>query len=183
MVLKHTPDVDRDMDLPQFNLPAIDGQNYSREDVAGENGTLVIFICNHCPYVIGIADRLNKELMAVKKLGIGVIAINANDAMNYPEDSFEKMKPFAEKYGFEFPYAYDESQKVAHSFGAVCTPDFFGFNKDGQLRYRGRLDSAGKDSADSQTVRELYNAMKEMAETGDITQKQTPSMGCSIKWK
>ncbi len=167
---------------PEFSLPATDGKIYSLADIAGPNGTLLAFICNHCPYVKSIADRLVDEAVRLQDAGIGVAAICANDAASYPEDSFGNMKRFASDHGFTFPYMHDESQQVARSYDAVCTPDFFGFNKDLQLQYRGRLD-------ESRTVlvpdarRELYEAMMQVAETGQGPHEQIASMGCSIKWK
>ena len=152
-------------------------------DVRGKNGTLVMFICNHCPYVIGIMDRLPQTAKKLQDQGIGVVAIMANDTENYPEDSFENMKIFAAENNFTFPYLIDETQGTAKAYGAVCTPDFFGFDKDGILQYRGRLDSAGKDLADAHTVPELLGAMSQIVENGHSPAAQTPSMGCSIKWK
>lgn len=183
MVLMHTPLVDTSMDAIDFNLPATDGKTYTLAEAKGEKGTLVMFICNHCPYVVGIQDRFVDTLKTVQDLGIGVVAISANDAERYPADSFDNMKVFAEENGFTFPYLYDESQATARAYDAVCTPDFFAFNAEGKLQYRGRLDSAGKDAADADTVPELLNAMKQMAESGTCPAEQTPSMGCSIKWK
>jgi peroxiredoxin len=168
---------------PDFSLPATDGNTYTLSDVAGPNGTLIMFICNHCPYVLGILDRLNTEMRALQNMGIGVAAICSNDPVAYPADSFPKMIEMAEREGFVFPYLHDADQSVAQAYDAICTPDFFGFNADLGLQYRGRLDSSGKDRATPQTVRELVNAMKQVAETGNGPEKQTPSMGCSIKWK
>jgi len=142
-----------------------------------------MFICNHCPYVQAIVDRIVREAKALRELGIGTVAINSNDARNYPEDSFDHMKPFARKHGFDFPYLHDESQEVARAFGAVCTPDFFGFNGDRQLQYRGRLDASGRMPAAPDTKRELFEAMKRVADTGRGPDEQTQSIGCSIKWK
>lgn len=183
MALMQTPLVDRNFTCPDFALKGIDGKTHTRDAVKGEKGLLVIFICNHCPYVRGITDRLERELKAVRDMGIGVVAINANDSETYPADSYENMKVFAAENGFTFPYVVDETQDVARAFDAVCTPDFFAFNADGKLRYRGRLDNAGKERATAETVRELVGAMHEMAQTGDVTTPQVPSMGCSIKWK
>lgn len=168
---------------PTFSLPATDGKTYSLEDIAGPKGTLIVFICNHCPFVIGVLDRLIQDIQDIQALGVGVAAISANDANAYPEDSFPKMKELAEAHGFPFPYLYDESQEVARSWDAVCTPDFFGFNSDMALQYRGRLDAAGRKPAPEGTRRDLYEAMKEIAETGKGPVDQIPSMGCSIKWK
>ncbi|MCG6902017.1 MAG: thioredoxin family protein [Rhodobacter sp.] len=166
-----------------FRLPATDGKTYSLADIAGPNGTLIMFICNHCPYVVAVLDRLVSLGPDLDALGIGVAAISANDAKDYPADSFDNMKTVAEANGFAFPYLYDESQQTARAYGAVCTPDFFGYNAAGQLQYRGRLDAAGRNPAGPDTRRELYEAMKQIAETGSGPADQTPSMGCSIKWK
>ena len=168
---------------PDFTLPGVDGKTHSLADLKGENGTLVVFICNHCPYVIAIADRLARDARELKALGVNTIAINANDAANYPDDAFEKMAPFAAKYGFDFPYLHDESQAVARAYDAVCTPDFFGFDRDLGLQYRGRLDSSGRNPAGPDARRELYEAMAEIARSGDGPREQVSSMGCSIKWK
>ena len=168
---------------PDFSLPATDGKTYSYADIAGQNGTLIMFICNHCPYVLAIVDRMKRDAAALQQLGIGVAAICANDATTHPDDSFENMKKMAEREGFPFPYLHDESQKIAKAYDAVCTPDFFGFNARGELQYRGRLDASGKKPADETTRRELYDAMAQIAETGQGPREQVPSMGCSIKWK
>lgn len=166
-----------------FTLPGTDGKTHSLDELKGENGTLIAFICNHCPYVTGVIDRLVTEARALQKLGIGVVAICANDAKEYPADSFDNMVAFARDHGFSFPYLQDETQTVARAYGAACTPDFFGFNADGELQYRGRLDSAGRNAPDATTTRDLYEAMKTIAETGKGPAEQVPSMGCSIKWK
>ena len=168
---------------PDFSLPSTEGEVVIFADVMGPNGCLIMFICNHCPYVVSVLDRIVSEAAALKKLGIGVAAICANDAVNYPEDSFDKMVTFAKQAGFSFPYLHDESQAVAHTYGAVCTPDFFGFNADAELQYRGRLDDAGRSAATTATRRELYEAMKLVAAQGTGPASQVPSMGCSIKWK
>lgn len=183
MALMHTPEKDESFQAPDFTLKNIDGSQVSLADVKGEKGTLVAFICNHCPYVKGIIDRLPQTFKALQDRGIGVVAIMPNDTDNYPEDSFENMQKFAEENGFTFPYLIDETQEVAKAYDAVCTPDFFGFNAEGQLQYRGRLDSAGKDAANDDTQPELLNAMLQIAETGQGPADQTPSMGCSVKWR
>lgn len=183
MVLLHTPEKDDTFHAPDFTLKGTDGKTYSLNDVKGQNGTLIMFICNHCPYVKGITDRLAGMCKKLQDLGVGVAAIMANDTEEYPEDSFENMQIFARENGFTFPYLIDETQEVAKAYGAVCTPDFFGFNADGALQYRGRLDSAGKEPANATTVPELLDAMRQIAETGKGPAKQTPSMGCSIKWR
>jgi peroxiredoxin len=165
-----------------FDLPGTDGRRYTLEDVRGRNGTLVMFICNHCPYVKAVLDRIIRDAKDLKEHGIGVIAINANDPTTYPDDSFENMKRLAEAKQLPFPYVFDESQEVARACGAVCTPDFFGYNADLGLQYRGRLD-ASKTTPIPGAIRELYEAMVQIAETGRGPEQQTPSMGCSIKWK
>ncbi|WP_292747526.1 thioredoxin family protein, partial [Methylophaga sp. UBA3191] len=142
-----------------------------------------MFICNHCPYVKAIMDRLIRDTNELKQLGINSVAISANDVADYPEDSFDNMKTVAEQNGFSFPYLYDESQEVAQAYGAVCTPDFFGYNKDLKLQYRGRLDASRKEAAPADVRRDLYEAMKQVAQTGHGPEQQIPSMGCSIKWR
>ena len=166
MALQHTPICDFGWTAPDFSLPATDGKTYSFADIQGPKGTLIMFICNHCPYVIGILDRLQDEMAEVQAMGIGVAAISANDVVAYPADSFENMGALAVREGFSFPYLYDESQDVAKAYDAVCTPDFFGFDARGGLQYRGRLDDAGKGPKSDVTVRELVNAMRGVAETG-----------------
>jgi peroxiredoxin len=168
---------------PAFSLPAVDGDTYSLDALQGENGTLIVFICNHCPYVKAVIDRLVRDATALEPFGINTIAICSNDAAAYPEDSFESMKEFARAHDFRFPYLHDESQEVARAYNAACTPDFFGFNNKLELQYRGRLDASGKNPADAGTRRELFEAMKQIAETGRGPREQTPSIGCSIKWK
>lgn len=165
-----------------FSLQGIDGKTYSLADVAGPKGTLIVFMCNHCPYVRSIAGRLGEEAAALAELGIGVAGINANDPTAYPEDSFENMKAFAQDHGLGFPYLVDPTQETARAYGAVCTPDFFGFNKDLELQYRGRLDES-RTTLVPGARRELYEAMKLIAETGKGPDDQVASMGCSIKWK
>ena len=142
-----------------------------------------MFICNHCPYVIAVIERLVADCQELQKSGIGCMAIMPNDTQNYPADSFENMKIFAKKNGFTFPYLIDETQETAKAYDAVCTPDLFGFNAEGQLQYRGRVDNAGPNEADDNTVREMKEAMMQIAETGTGPSEQHPSMGCSIKWK
>ncbi|MGB4056484.1 MAG: thioredoxin family protein [Alphaproteobacteria bacterium] len=183
MALLHTPLKDSTLHAPDFSLKNIDGKTLSLEDVQGKNGTLVMFICNHCPYVKSVIDRLVEDCKTLQKEGIGCVAIMPNDTENYLDDSFENMQKFAKKHGFTFPYLVDETQTVARAYGAVCTPDIFGFNATGRLEYRGRVDSAGPNPANDKTVRELRNAMLEIARTGKGPSAQTPSMGCSIKWK
>ena len=167
---------------PEFALPATDGRTYTLADVAGETGTLVMFICNHCPYVTGAIDRIVADAREIAALGVGVAAICSNDARSYPADSFERMVDFAEVNAFPFPYLHDESQSVARAYDAVCTPDFFGFDAGLGLQYRGRLDEGGR-IAKPGARRDLLEAMAEIARIGQGPQMQTPSMGCSIKWK
>jgi peroxiredoxin len=178
-----TPICDFGWQAPEFRLPATDGKTYSLVDIRGPNGTLIMFICNHCPYVIGVIDRTVRDAAALQKLGVGVAAICANDAENYPQDSFEKMGEFARANGFVFPYLHDESQAIGRAYEAVCTPDFFGFDADLGLQYRGRLDASPRAAAPDSLKRELFEAMKGVAQTGRGPERQTPSMGCSIKWK
>ncbi len=168
---------------PDFALPGTDGRIWTLDDVKGEKGTLVMFICNHCPYVLAVLDRIIRDARDLQKLGIGVVAISSNDPEAYPQDSFENMKKMAEERGFPFPYLFDESQEVARAYGAVCTPDFFGYNKDLALQYRGRLDASRREAGPPDLRRDLYEAMKQVAETGRGPEEQIPSMGCSIKWK
>ncbi len=168
---------------PGFSLPATDGQTYSLSDVAGPNGTLVMFICNHCPYVLAVLDRILRDARDLAAHGIGVVAICANDAETYPADSFPRMQELAEKHSFPFPYLHDETQDVARAWGAECTPDFFGLNAEGALQYRGRLDASGRNPGPTDARRELFEAMVQIAETGAGPRDQTPSIGCSIKWK
>jgi peroxiredoxin len=167
---------------PDFSLPATDGKTYTLSQIAGPEGTLIAFICNHCPYVRSIIGRLADTAGQLQNAGIGVAAICANDAESYPDDSFPRMKEFAEANGFTFPYLHDETQQVARAYGAVCTPDFFGFNKDLELQYRGRLDES-KTQAVPDARRELYEAMMQVAQTSKGPKEQIASMGCSIKWR
>ena len=167
---------------PDFTLPGTDGQMHSLSSVAGPKCTLIMFICNHCPYVQSVLDRIIRDARDLQKIGIGVAAISSNDAVTYPQDGFEQMKAEAEKHNFPFPYLYDETQDVARAYDAVCTPDFFGFDADFGLQYRGRLDASGRQAAPD-ARRDLYEAMVQVAETGKGPADQVPSMGCSIKWK
>lgn len=178
-----TPGCDFGWKAPDFSLLATDGQTYNLEQIRGKNGTLIMFICNHCPFVKGIVDRLVDDINALKEHGIESVAICSNDAISHPADSFDNMKLFASQNTFSFPYLHDDDQSVAKAYGAVCTPDFFGFNADLALQYRGRLDSAGKNAATPETPRELLGAMIMIAQTGNGPTDQNPSMGCSIKWK
>lgn len=183
MVSLETPVCDFGLPAIDFSLLGIDSKMWTLEDCRGENGLLIMFICNHCPYVKAIMGRLVRDTNALKQVGINTVAIMSNDAAEYPEDSFENMQGIAQQQQFSFPYLWDETQQVAQSFGAVCTPDFFGYNKDLQLQYRGRLDESRKEAAATDARRDLFEAMKQVAETGRGPQQQIPSMGCSIKWR
>jgi len=167
-----------------FSLPGVDGKEWSLNSAMGEKGLLVMFICNHCPYVKAILDRIVRDTLELKtQYGVNTIAIMANDAAAYEEDSFENMKKIADENDFSFPYVLDETQATAKAYGAVCTPDFFGYNKDFALQYRGRLDESKKQAADTNVRRDLFAAMKQISQTGHGPKDQIPSMGCSIKWK
>ena len=168
---------------PSFKLKDVCGDFKSLDNLKGKNGTVIAFICNHCPYVTAIAERLSLEAKELEKYLISTIAIMSNDVIKYPEDSFEKMKIFSQKYNFSFSYLYDETQEVAKSYGAVCTPDIFGFDSKLKLMYRGRIDSAVMNSNNSKIDRELYNAMLKIKNDGVGPSKQFNSFGCSIKWK
>lgn len=183
MALTETPVCDFNLPAPQFNLTGTDGKQWSLEDCKGENGTLVMFICNHCPYVKAILDRLVRDTNELLDYGINSVAIMSNDPTDYPEDSFENMKKAAAKFNFTFPYLLDETQDVARTYGAVCTPDFFGYNKNLELQYRGRLDASKLEPAPEDARRDLFEAMKLIAETGKGPEHQVTSLGCSIKWR
>ncbi len=180
-----TPLCDFGWQAPGFRLPGTDGRLWSLDEIAGPKGTLIMFICNHCPYVKAVVDRLVRDVRDLQALGIGAAAIMSNDTAAYPEDSFDNMKTFAADHGFPFPFPYlfDESQQVARAYDAVCTPDFFGFDTGLGLQYRGRLDASRKEAAAPDARRELFEAMTQVAATGRGPAQQTASMGCSIKWK
>jgi peroxiredoxin len=182
MVLTRTGICDFGWKARDFSLKGVDGKTYSLADVRGKNGTLVMFICNHCPYVQATISRIVEEAKALGKIGIGSIAIMPNDTESYPEDSFDNMKAFAKRHDFPFPYVIDETQEIGRAYDAQCTPDFFGFNVKDELQYRGRLDASRKALIPN-ARRELYEAMKLVAETGRGPSEQTASMGCSIKWR
>ncbi len=180
---EETPNCDFGWKAPSFSLPGVDGKTYSLDALRGPNGTLVMFICNHCPYVKAVVDRIVRDVNELRGVGVNAVAISSNDVTDYPEDSFDNMQRFAEAHRFSFPYLYDESQEVAKAYGATCTPDFFGFNSKLELQYRGRLDASRKEAASADVRRELFEAMKQVAETGQGPREQIPSIGCSIKWK
>ncbi|GMQ96721.1 MAG: thioredoxin family protein [Gammaproteobacteria bacterium] len=181
MVRTETPVCEFGKDAVDFSLPGVDGKTWTLQDCRGEKGLLVMFICNHCPYVQSIRERVIRDAHALKTLGVNTVAIMSNDPTDYPEDSFEHMKKVAEEYQFCFPYVMDETQAIAKAFGAVCTPDFFGYNADLKLQYRGRLDESRKELVPD-ARRDLFEAMKQVAQTGKGPEDQVPSMGCSIKW-
>ena len=166
-----------------FRLPATNGKTYVLDDVAGKKGTVLVFICNHCPYVKAVIDRMVSDARVLMSEGVGFAAICSNDAASYPEDSFENMKRFAKAHDFPFPYLHDETQTVARTYGAVSTPDFFGYNADRKLKYRGRLDEGRTTPPRAGAPRELVEAMRAIATTGVAPADQKPSIGCSIKWK
>ena len=174
--------ISRGMKAPDFVLPGVDGRQWSLAEVGGPGGTLVMFICNHCPYVKAIIERIVRDVRDLRSYGIGAVAISSNDASAYPDDSFPNMVGFAAAHRFPFPYLYDESQAVAGAYGAICTPDFFGFNRAGELQYRGRLDGSRMQPIDD-APRELFDAMVQIARTGVGPATQQPSVGCSIKWR
>lgn len=177
-----TPPVEIGWKAPDFRLKGTDGKFYTLNDVKGPKGLVVMFICNHCPFVQAIAGKITRDMRELSALGIGSIAVMSNDVENYPDDSFDNMEAFKAKHGFSFPYVIDETQAVARTYDAVCTPDFFGFDAGLNLQYRGRLDDSGMQKKEG-GMRELYEAMKRVAETGRAPMGQKPSIGCSIKWK
>lgn len=181
MASLNPPVCDFGWQAPDFNLQNIDGSMISLDLIMGKNGLLVMFICNHCPYVKAIFPRLVNDVLELKMLGINTVAIMSNDPAEYPEDSFENMQKVAHQMEFSFPYLWDKTQSVAKAYDAVCTPDFFGFNNKGELQYRGRFDESRKDTAPHST-RDLFHAMKQIAETGVGPKEQVASIGCSIKW-
>ena len=183
MSLTKTPICDFGKKAENFKLKSTDNKIISLNDLKGEKGTLIMFICNHCPYVKAIIKDLVEDCKNLKKFGINSVAICSNDVKNYPEDSFENMIIFSKENNFSFPYLHDETQEVARTYDAVCTPDFFGFNAGLSLQYRGRLDSAGINPPDQATRPELLDAMMRISEIGAGPHQQFPSMGCSIKWK
>ena len=183
MVALNPPVCDFGQVAPGFDLPGIDGKRHTLAGCRGPNGLLVMFICNHCPYVQAIIDRLTRDCRDLTKLGIGCVAIMSNDVAAYPDDAPPLMQRWANEKDFPFPYLYDETQSVARAFGAVCTPDFFGYNGKLELQYRGRLDASGRTPGPADARRELFEAMRQIADTGRGPAEQCASIGCSIKWK
>lgn len=177
-----TPVCDFDAPAIDFNLKDTNGKSITLADVSGEKGTLIVFMCNHCPYVKAILPRLIEDIAQLKILGVNTIAIMSNDHADYPEDSPENMKKIAEEMAFPFPYLLDETQQIAKAYGAICTPDFFGYNSDLKLQYRGRFDASRKETAPEGSRRDLFEAMIQIASTGKGPHEQIPSIGCSIKW-
>ncbi|RTL31131.1 MAG: thioredoxin family protein [Burkholderiales bacterium] len=178
-----TPIADIGWKAPMFRLKGVDSHYHTLSQLSGMRGTVVVFICNHCPYVKAVMPRLIRDAKALHDLGVHTIAINANDDRAYPEDSFSNMKVFAKEWDLPFHYLYDDTQEIAKAYDAVCTPDFFGFDADLRLQYRGRLDAGRKDPVPDDTPRELYDAMRLVAHYGYGPGEQQPSMGCSIKWR
>ncbi len=182
MASLETPICDFGAKPVDYSLTGIDGKVWTLEECKGENGLLMMFICNHCPYVKAVIDRIVRDTNELAEYGIGSVAIMANDSIEYPDDSFDNMKRFAEQQQFTFPYLIDESQEIAKAYGAVCTPDFFGYNKNLELQYRGRLDESRKQAVEG-AKRELFDAMKQIARTGHGPKQQVAGIGCSIKWR
>ncbi|MEO5375422.1 MAG: thioredoxin family protein [Alphaproteobacteria bacterium] len=183
MMAVETPVCDFGWRAVDFRLRGVDGRDWSLADVRGARGTLVMFLCNHCPYVRAVIDRIVRDVGTLHDHGIGAIAIMPNDSVQYPEDSFDAMAEFARRHAFPFPYVIDETQEVARAYGAACTPDFFGFDADLGLQYRGRLDASRKEAAPPDVRRDLFEAMTLVAATGHGPRDQIASIGCSIKWR
>jgi len=183
MVSTPTPICDFGWRAADFDLPGVDGRRHSLASARGPNGLLLMFICNHCPYVKAVMDRIVRDARELQSLGVGSIAIMSNDPAEYPEDSWDNMKLVAQRHEFPFPYVLDETQQVARAYQAVCTPDFFGFNGDLALQYRGRLDASRKEAAPADAHRDLFEAMRQVATTGAGPAEQIPGIGCSIKWR
>lgn len=183
MVALNPPVCEFGLAAVNFDLPGTDGRRHTLADCRGPNGLLVMFICNHCPFVKAVIDRIVRDCRELAALGVGSVAIMSNDVAVYPEDSFENMALLAQRLDFPFPYLHDETQSVARAYGAVCTPDFFGYNANLELQYRGRLDASGRNPAPPDAPRELFAAIRLIAETGLGPREQTASIGCSIKWR
>ena len=182
MALTKTPICDFGKKADNFELKSIDNKIISLNDAKGENGTLIMFICNHCPYVLAVIKNVVEDCKELENDGIKSIAIMSNDPSRYEEDSFDNMIKFSKNNDFNFPYLIDETQEVAKTYGAVCTPDFFGYNKDLELQYRGRIRELKNLKPIEKGDSELKNAMKMIAKSNNGPKEQFPSMGCSIKW-
>ncbi len=183
MALVETPLCDFGAPAIDFALQGVDGRVWTLADCRGPQGLLVMFLSNHCPYVKAIQDRLVRDTLDLKALGVHTVAIMSNDTEDYPEDRFENMQRIAFEKGYDFPYLLDDTQNIAKAYGAVCTPDFFGYNNALKLQYRGRLDASGRDPRPKDAPRELFEAMQSVSLTGQGPRQQFPSMGCSIKWR
>ena len=183
MVSLQTPVCEFNKPAVDFSLIGTDGKIWTLDQCRGNKGLLVMFICNHCPYVIAIRERIVRDARELLEYGVNCVAIMSNDPAEYPEDSFDNMQQVAKRFDFPFPYLLDETQEVAKAYGAVCTPDFFGYNVNLELQYRGRLDESRKETAPEGVRRDLYEAMKQVAATGKGPENQVPSMGCSMKWR
>lgn len=183
MVALLTPECRFDTPARSFSLQDTEGKTWDLQSCCGPKGLLVMFICNHCPYVQAIIKDLVADVIQLKDLGVGSVAVMSNDVMQYPDDDLPHMRAFASEHGFQFPYLYDETQEVAEAYGAICTPDFFGFNEQLLLQYRGRFDASGMKRQEPRLVGELYIAMKQIADTGKGPAIQHPSIGCSLKWR
>ncbi|MDA7770430.1 thioredoxin family protein [Candidatus Pelagibacter sp.] len=177
-----TPICDFGQAAKSFELKSTNNEIIKLNDVKGKNGTLIMFICNHCPYVIAVIKDIVEDCKNLKKLGMKVVAICSNDSIKYPEDSYDKMIKFYKDHNFSFPYLIDETQVVAKDYGAVCTPDFFGYNKNMELQYRGRIKELKNLKPVNTGESDLFKAMKQIGETGNGPKDQIPSMGCGIKW-
>ena len=183
MASLETPVCDFGWKAIDFDLPGVDEKRYNLAAARGKNGLLVMFICNHCPYVKAVRDRIVRDVKELRQHGIGAIAIMSNDPIEYPDDSFDNMARVAKEFDFPFPYVWDETQQVAKAYGAVCTPDFFGFNGRLELQYRGRIDASRKEAAPTDVRRDLFEGMLQVAKTGQGPSQQIPGIGCSIKWR
>ncbi|SAL01410.1 Putative peroxiredoxin bcp [Caballeronia pedi] len=167
---------------PAFTLPATDGQSRTLDSLKGKNGLVIVFICNHCPYVKAAMPNLIRDAHALKDIGINMAGINSNDASVYTDDAFDRMIAVAQEWNLPFPYLHDETQEIARAYGAVCTPECFGFDRDLRLRYRGRIDASRKEALPD-ARRDLFEAMRSIAQHGEAPGQQYPALGCSIKWK
>ncbi len=182
MALTYSPTGELGSKAFDFSLPATDGKTYQLRDFAGSKALVIVFMCNHCPYVKAVQGRINQLAKDYLKSGVRVVGINSNDSIRYPDDSFEAMKRVASENGYVFPYLFDETQVTAKEYGAVCTPDFYVYDSDFMLRYRGQLDDSWKDETKI-TRKDLASSLDLLLKGASLTEEQVPSMGCSIKWK